>query len=170
MRIQSINAISYQNPNFKGQTSEDKKDTAKDVVTGGGAIAATKHATTNIAKTPNEFLRKAGQTSSKLKEGQKAVEATIENGQKAGSMMQRLWQKTKNAKSSMTERFIKWGENAKASKFVKPLLQSKVYKYSAGFIGYGFGAVTLINGLCDISDLATNTAKGNLEFIEELAN
>ena len=50
----------------------------------------------------------------------------------------------------------------KGMKVLKPLVNSKLYKFGAGFLGYGFGFVTLISGLSDISKVATDAIDENI--------
>ena len=47
-------------------------------------------------------------------------------------------------------------------KFLRPFVNSKLFTYCAGALGYGFGAITLIAGLADIGKATTETIERNL--------
>ncbi len=138
-KISSVNFTSQQNRS----DNDDKKQSAKKVVEGGGAVAAA----TAITKRPAmDMFAAAGKASGTIKKGAD----TINLANNAIKQTSSLWSKCAKACSSAKNFIIRWGETVKASKYIAPLLKSRMFKCCAGFMGYGFGAITLINGLADI--------------------
>ena len=121
-KISSVNFTSQQNRS----DNDDKKQSAKKVVEGGGAVAAA----TAITKRPAmDMFAAAGKASGTIKKGADTINL---------------------ANNAIKQTSSLWGETVKASKYIAPLLKSRMFKCCAGFMGYGFGAITLINGLADI--------------------
>jgi len=155
----SLNTVRYVSFTSKNETDK-KKDAEKKVVTGGGAVAATAATAskTKAAKSGFNMFNSA----KKLNNGVQVVTKTAET---AGSVVKKstsLWGKVcENAKWAKNS-IIEWGKNIKNARFVKPLLTSPVFRGFAGFLGYGFGLVTLISGLSDIAHVTTDAIEKNI--------
>lgn len=138
---------------------EKKKEAAKKAVEGGGAVAATAKLTSN-KKAGVDFFTKASEASGGMKKSVEALKTASETAKKSTS----LWSKCANAVKSTKASIIEWGSTVKANRLVKPLLASKAFRYFAGFLGYGFGVVTLITGAGDIVDVANDAVNGKFSL------
>ena len=154
--INSIDTISLtggKKVSSKGKlTEEEKKEAAKKAVEGGGAVAATSSALSAGRKSGVDMFTKANRVSHELNRGSESLRAANVTLKKTTG----LWNKCKNAYSSAKNSIIEWGKTAKTWKFVKPLLESRAFRFAAGFLGYGFGIVTLITGLGDVANTAVD--------------
>lgn len=150
------------NPNEGTYTNVDYKprsknhDSEKKVVTGGGAIVAT--ATAKATKSGFDVFTSAGKVS-------KGMQTVTDTTRVAGNV-------AKQSKGLMTyvAKSANWLKNAILDfrgtlgkiKFLRPFVNSKLFNYCAGALGYGFGAITLIAGLADIGRATTETIERNL--------
>ncbi len=134
---------------------EKQKEAAKKTIEGGGAVAATAKLTSS-KKAGVDFFTKAGEATGGLKKSAEALKTATETAKKSSS----LWSKCSQAVKSTKASIIEWGASVKAHRLIKPLLASRAFKYFAGFLGYGFGVVTLITGAGDIVDVANDAVKG----------
>lgn len=154
--------ISFNTANiaFTGkERSQKQKDAEKKVVTGGGAIAATTSAAKlKSTKSGFDMFASAG----KVSKGMSTVTNTAKTAQKVAKQSTSLWSKVcKNARWAK-DAVLNWGTKFKNMRLIKPLVKSPVFKGIAGALGYGFGAITLIAGLADITKV-TSDAIENLE-------
>lgn len=132
--------------------NDDKRDAEKKVVTGGGALAATTAAAKSKAMKSGVDLFS---TSEKAAKGIKGVTETTKTVTSVAKQSKGLWPKiVENAKWGKTK-ILSWGTKFKNNRLIKPLVQSKVFKWTAGGLGYLFGFVTLISGLSDIGKVTT---------------
>lgn len=144
---------------YTGMSREQKKDAEKKVVTGGGAIAATAAATNSRAARSgfNMFA-----SSKEVAKGMKTVSGAAKTVNSTVKQTASLWSKVcENAKWAKNA-VMSWGSKFKNLKYIKPLVESRVFKFGAGALGYGFGLVTLISGCSDIAKVATEACEGNL--------
>lgn len=138
---------------------EKKKEAAKKTIEGGGAVAATAKITSS-KKAGVDFFTKAGEASGGLRRSAETLRTASETAKKSTS----LWSKCSRAVKSTKASIIEWGATVKANRLIKPLLASKAFRYFAGFLGYGFGVVTLITGAGDIVDVANDAVNGKFSF------
>ncbi len=135
--------------------NDNQKDAEKKVVTGGGAVAAVASAApaTNLKAMKHGF----GMFSSakKVSKGMTTVTKTAKTITKKSNT---LWAKVGENARWVKNAIEKWskGEKIQGKKFLKPLVNNKIFKGCVGFLGYGFGVVTLISGLSDITKVATD--------------
>lgn len=151
--------ISFNSTNiaFTGkERTKEQKDAEKKVVAGGGAVAATTTAArVKATKSGVDMFAATGRASNSLN----TVTNTARAANKVSKQTKSLWTKVgENAKWAKNA-ILNWGKNFKNIKFIKPLVESRVFRGCAGFLGYGFGAVTLISGLSDIGKVASDTAE-----------
>lgn len=150
-----INAISF----TSNETGNRKNDSEKKVVTGGGAIAATASAgRVKAAKSGFDMFASSKQVS----QGMRNITNTTKEFQNVANQTKSLWTRVcENAKWAK-DAILNFGSKFTNSKFLKPLIESKLFRGCAGFLGYGFGVVTLISGLSDIVNVTTDTAQSHI--------
>lgn len=130
--------------------TQEEKDRDKKVVTGGGAIAATTAAAkTKAARSGFDMFGSA----SKLSNG---ITTSAKTASNVAKQSKGLWAKVIENTRWAKNAILNWGKNLQNSKFLKPLVNSKLFKFGAGTLGYGFGIVTLISGLSDIGKVTTD--------------
>lgn len=150
------------NPNEGTYTNVDYKprsknhDSEKKVVTGGGAIAAT--ASAKATKSGFDMFTSAGKVSKGMQTVTDTTRVAGNVAKQSKGLMARVAKSAKWAKNAI----LNWGKNFENIKWLKPLMNSKLFKFGAGFMGYGFGLVTLISGLSDIGRATTETIERNL--------
>lgn len=144
---------------FTSMSKEEKKDAEKKVVTGGGAVAATATATrARAARSGFDMFA----SSKEVAKGMKTVTGTAKTVTSTVKQTTSLWGKVcENAKWAK-DAIIGWGSKFKNLKIIKPLVESRAFRFGAGALGYGFGLVTLISGISDVAKVATEAAEGNL--------
>ena len=131
------------------QRSEKEKETEKKVVTGGGAVAATTAAArTKAAKSGLSMF----DATSRMKNITNATKTASTVAKETKGLWAKVVENAKWAKNAV----INWGSKLKNTRMLKPLINSKLFQFGAGFLGYGFGFVTLISGLSDISKVTTD--------------
>lgn len=141
---------------YRKERSQEQKDTEKKVVTGGGAVAATTAAANSKAVKSGVDIFSS---SKKAAAGMKNITNTAKAAKNVTKQTSSLWTKVcENAKWAK-DSIIKWGAKFQNSRFIRPLVQNRVFKYCAGALGYGFGVITLISGLSDIGQVATDVAE-----------
>lgn len=150
------------NPNEGTYTNVDYKprsknhDSEKKVVAGGGAIAAT--ASAKATKSGFDMFTSAG----KVSKGMQTVTDTTRVAGNVAKQSKGLMAYVAKSANWAKNAILNWGKNFQKIKWLKPLMESKLFKFGAGFMGYGFGAVTLIAGLADIGKATTETIERNL--------
>ena len=139
--------------------NDDRRNAEKKVVTGGGAVAATA-ATVRARAARSGFDMFA--SSKAVSQGMSTVTSSAKTFTQAVKKSTGLWAKVcENAKWAKNA-ILEWGSKFKGSKFIKPFIENKLFRGCAGFLGYGFGLVTLISGASDIIRVTTDTLQGNL--------
>lgn len=155
MNISPTTRISYSGR----ERTQKQKDAEKQVVTGGGAIAATTAAAnTKAAKSGFDMFSSASIVSNGMK-------TTTEAAKVAGKVTKQtksLWSKVAENARWCKDAVMNWGSKFKNLKLVKPLVESKAFRYCAGGLGYAFGAVTLISGLSDIAKVTSETIESKM--------
>lgn len=144
----SLNTAQIAFTSRRKERTQEQKDAEKKVITGGGAAAAT--ASASRLKGTKTIL-----AAKQASEGMKGVTTATKTAANVAKKSKDLW--TTAAEN------VKWAkEYLLKIKFIKPLAESKILRGCAGFLGYGFGAVTLISGGADIIKVATETAENGL--------
>lgn len=144
---------------FLGMSKEEKKDAEKKVVTGGGAVAATATATrARAARSGFDMFASSKQVAQGMKNVTGAAKTVNSTLKQTTSLWGKVCENAKWAKDAI----IYWGSKFKNLKAIKPLVESRVFRFGAGALGYGFGLVTLISGCSDIAKVASEAAEGNL--------
>lgn len=138
------------------ERSKERKDAEKKVVTGGGAVAATASAAhVKATKSGFDMFSSAG----KVSKGMNTVTNTAKAAGKVAKQSKGIWVKVcKNARWAKNA-VLNWGKNVSNMKLIKPLVKSPVFRGVAGALGYGFGAITLIAGLSDITKVASDAVE-----------
>lgn len=152
-------AVTFNTANtaFTGrERTKEQKDAEKKVVTGGGALAATTSAA-NLKATKSGFdmFSSAG----KVSKGMSTVTGTAKAAKDVAKQSTSLWAKVGENARWAKDAILNWGTKFKNMKMIKPLVESRVFRGCAGFLGYGFGAVTLISGLSDITKVASDAVE-----------
>lgn len=157
MRVSFNNQITYtSNPNTK---NEEKRDAEKKVVTGGGAVAATTAAArSKAAKSGFDMFNSA----KKVSQGMKGVTEATKTATNVAKQTKGLWAKVAENARWAKNSILTWGSKFKNTRFIKPLIKSPIFRGAAGALGYGFGFVTLISGLSDITKVTTEAVEGKL--------
>lgn len=158
MAISLNEKISFtSNPETK--KSDRDKDAEKKVVTGGGAIAATTTAArARAAKSFDVF-----DSASKVSKGMKGFTETTKTARTVAHQSKGLWTKVvENAKWAKNS-ILNWSTKFKNMKYIKPLVESRVFKAGAGALGYVFGFVTLVSGISDIAKVTSETVESQLK-------
>ncbi len=162
MRVSFNDKIAYtSNPDSH---SEAKKDAEKKVVTGGGAVAAaTATARAKAAKSGFDMFSSA----KKVSQGMKGVRETTRTAANVAKQTKGLWAKVAENARWAKDAILNWGSKFKNMKFIRPIVKSPLFKGAAGALGYGFGIVTLISGLSDITKVTTEAVEGKLLHNED---
>ena len=163
MHVNFDSKIAY-SANTQASGNKSKNDTKKDVVTGGGAIAATATTVrTRAARSGFDMFNSA----KKVSEGMKGVTQATKATANVAKQTKSLWGKVvENAKWAKGE-ILSWGTRFKNVRFVKNIIKSPIFRGTASALGYGFGLVTLISGLSDITKVTTEAIEGKLLHNED---
>ena len=141
------------------KSDKDRRDAEKKVVTGGGAVAATATAArAKAAKSGFDMFESA----SKVSKGMKGVTTTAKVTNTVTKQSKGLWSKVAGNAKWAKNAIMNWGSKFKNMKFIKPLVNSKLFMKFAGFLGYGFGVVTLIAGMSDIVKVTSDAVEKNV--------
>ena len=162
MRISFNDKIAYtSNPEF---SRENKKDAEKKVVTGGGAVAAaTATVKTKAAKSGFDMFSSA----KKVSKGMKGFTETTRTAANVAKQTKGLWAKVAENARWAKDAIMNWGSKFRNMKFIRPIVKSPLFRGAAGALGYGFGFVTLISGLSDITKVTTEAVEGKLLHNED---
>lgn len=165
MQVQyNNNYIAYQGNN----ADEDKRRvTAAEVSTATGTAAAATTVRGGALKTFKQF----GFDTNKLKGISAETTEAIKFAENTASEAKGLWAGLAKNSRRFTDAIIEWGQNVKANKFIKSILESGAYKKTAGFVGgvtalfvfiSGVGHMTkkVVNGVSDKSDRFIRLASG----------
>lgn len=138
------------------ERTKEQKDAEKKVVTGGGALAATTGAANlKATKSGIDMFASTGRISS----GMSTVTHTTRTAGNIAKKTKGLWAKVAENARWAKDAVLNWGTKFRNMKLVKPLVESRVFRGCAGALGYGFGAVTLISGLSDITKVASDAVE-----------
>lgn len=141
------------------ERTQERKDAEKKVVAGGGAIAATTAAAnTKAAKSGFDMFTSAG----KVSKGMKATTEAAKTATEVTKKTKGLWSKVVGGTKWATDAIMNWGAKFKNIKFIKPIVESSIFRYSAKGLGYGFGAVTFISGMSDIVKVTSETIESKI--------
>ncbi len=154
--------------NYKGfeQAAEQKnnKDTERKVVTGGGAVAAAAGAArTKAARSGFDMFNSARRAS----QGVRGVTETTRTTADVATKTKGLWAKVAENARWAKNAIMNWGDKFKKIGFINRIVKSKLFMKTAGALGYGFGLVTLISGLSDITKVTTEAIEGKLKIDNE---
>lgn len=149
--------VSFNTIAFTGkERSQKQKDAEKKVVTGGGAVAATASAAKlKATKSGIDMFASTG----KISRGMSTVTNTAKAAKNVAKQSTGLWTKVCQNARWAKDAILNWGKNVRKMKFIKPLFESKLFRGCAGALGYGFGAITLIAGLADITKVASDAVE-----------
>jgi hypothetical protein len=155
--------VSFYSSNISFCANKDgeqkRKDAEKKVVTGGGAVAATAAASnTKAAKSGFDMFN----SSKKLTQGMQTVTTSARAANETVKKTTTLWSKVCENARWAKKSVLKWGDNLKNMRYIKPLIESAAFRGVAGFLGYGFGLITLISGCSDIAKVASDVADGKI--------
>ena len=151
--------VSFSTVSFTGNddAKEKRKEAEKKVVTGGGATAAAVGASrAKAAKSGFDVFASSKKVSQGLQTVTNAGKSATQVVKKSTTLWAKVCENAKWAKDAI----INWGTKFKNMKYIKPLVTSKPFMWTAGALGYGFGLVTLISGCSDIARVATDVAQG----------
>ncbi len=164
MQVSFNDKIAYTSNPEQSSRSKERKEAEKKAVTGGGAIAATTAAArTKAAKSGFDMFSSA----KKASEGMKVVTETTKTAANVAKKTKGLWAKVAENARWAKNAVLNWGSKFKNMRFIKPIVNSPVFRGAAGALGYGFGLVTLISGLSDITKVTTEAVEGKLLHNED---
>lgn len=157
-------AISFGN-NEKRQLSQDeiaqRKKKAEGAVVGtGAAAAASKKAGFNIFKSSKKIGMLTNEATDTMVWANKPIRQTRSLFGRFGT----------NAKG-FTSKILNWTENLKKSRFIKPLLESRLFLGAATFLGTGLAVLTLITGcvnICRATSVGMQNRVINSEYLNSL--
>ena len=153
----SLNTTQVSFTGYRKERTKEQKDAEKKVVTGGGALAAT--ASAARMKGAKSMLDSA----KKVSEGLQGVTHATQTINNVAVKSRGLWAKVGENVKWARDYVINFGSKIANIKILKPIVESKAFRGCAGFLGYGFGAVTLISGGADIFRVATDSVQNNLK-------
>ncbi len=163
-----VEAIRQNNIAYQGQGRDDDKNrvTTADVAAVTGTSAATATASrTGAWKTFKQF----GFETEKIKGISAETRDTIQFAKRTGAEAKGLWAGlSKNAKR-FTDAIVEWGQTVKANRFVKPLLESGVFKKAAGAIGGITAFFVFVTGVCNMSKKVANGVQSRTDRFTKLA-
>lgn len=136
------------------ERTQQQKDAEKKAVTGGGAIAATA-ASAKATKSGVDLFTQTPKITKNLKTVTNTAKQVKNITGKTGKLWAKVVENAKWAKDAV----LNWGRKFNNTKFLKPLIKSPVFRYSAGALGYTFGLITLISGLSDIGKVTTEAVE-----------
>lgn len=165
----NVDAVRYNNHiAYTGQKGDDDKKhvTPSDVAAVTGTSAATATATrTGAWKTFKQF----GFETEKMKNISTETKQAIQFAKKTGAEAKGLWAGlSKNAKR-FTDAIIDWGHAVKANRFIKPILESGVYKKAAGAIGGVTAFFVFVTGVCSMSKKVVNGVQQHTDRFMKMA-
>ncbi len=165
----NVDAVRYNtNLNYTGQRDDDKKRvTTAEVATVTGTSAATATASrTGAWKTFRQF----GFETDRMKNISAETKEAIQFAKRTGTEAKGLWAGlSKNAKK-FTDAIIDWGHTVKANRFIKPILESGVYKKTAGLIGGATAFFVFVTGVCSMSKKVMNGVQHHSDKFIKMAS
>ena len=129
---------------------QERKDAEKKIATGAGATAGA----VQVSRTKSAFS--FFNSSKKLQQGMGLAQNTMKEASLVAKKTTGLWATVKANCAWAKTSILKWGEQFKSLRYIKPLIESPVFKGIAGIAGFGFGVVTLITGASEIAKTATD--------------
>lgn len=138
-------AITYNNQiSYRGRDNDDKKRvTTSDVSTATGTAAAATATRGGAWKTLKQF----GFDTEKLKNVSAETKEAIQFAENTTKEAKGLWAGLAKNSKRFTNAIIEWGQTVKANRFIKPILESGVYKKTAGVIGGATAVFVFISGV-----------------------
>ena len=162
--IRYNNQISYQ----RRENDDDKRRvTPAEVSTATGTAAAASTATRGGAwKTLKQF----GFDTDKLTNVSAETRDTIKFAQKTTEEAKGLWAGIAKNSKRFTNAIIEWGQTVKANKFIKPILESGVYKKTAGVIGGATAIFVFVTGVGHMAKKVVNGVQEHSDKFIKLAS
>lgn len=130
--------------------SQEQRDAEKKVVTGAGVTGAA----VQMGRSKNAFsMFKSTQKLTQFSgNATKTVKTANLVAKKSTGLIAKVAENFNWAKGAV----LKWGAQFKNLKYIKPLINSPIFKGVAGLAGFGFGLVTFISGASEIAKTATD--------------
>lgn len=123
MFVSSVNPIAFGNTKTK---KDERKEAAKEAVTGGGAVAGAATITRNAKAAKGSF--DVVKNSKNISNGIKGITNTTTAANNAVKETVGLWGKVKENAAWLTKKITDWGSKFKNMKYVKPLISSRAFK------------------------------------------
>ena len=161
-----VEAIRQNNIAYQGQGKDDDKNrvTTADVATVTGTSAATATASrTGAWKTFKQF------ETEKIKGISAETRDTIQFAKRTGAEAKGLWAGLSKNARRFTDAIVEWGHTVKANRFIKPLLESGVFKKAAGAIGGITAFFVFVTGVCNMSKKVANGVQSRTDRFTKLA-
>ena len=130
--------------------SQEQRDAEKKVVTGAGVTGAA----VQVNKSKKAFDMFA--SSKKLTQFGNTVTNTAKTVNETVKKSTGLWAKVSENFKWAKGAVMNWGAKFKNLKYIKPLIESPIFRGIAGIAGFAFGLVTLISGVSEIAKTAAN--------------
>lgn len=168
MKTESV-GYKYNTISYQGHVSDDDKrhiGTAEVAATTGTVAAAGSRP--GLLKTFRQFgfdtkkLEQATSISREMKGAGKYAEQTVREAKG-------LWAGLSRNTKRFSEAIIKWGQNVKTNKFIKPLLQSCVYKKAAWGIGGAAALFVFVSGVGNMTKQVLNIASDKTDRFVQIA-
>ena len=159
-----VEAIRQNNIAYQGHGKDDDKNrvTTADVATVTGTSAATATASrTGAWKTFKQF--------EKIKGISAETRDTIHFAKRTGAEAKGLWAGLSKNARRFTDAIVEWGHTVKANRFIKPLLESGVFKKAAGAIGGITAFFVFVTGVCNMSKKVANGVQSRTDRFTKLA-
>ena len=170
MRTEKIgynhNTISYNGY----ERDDDKKriTTAEVAATTGTAAAAGSATKPGVWKTFKQFgfdTKKLEQVTSLNSELKGAQQFAGQTASEARGLFAGISKNTKK----FAEAIIKWGQNVKANRFIKPVLESGIYKKAAWGLGGIVALFVFVSGIGNMTKKVINTASDKTDRFVQIA-
>ena len=130
--------------------SQEQKDAEKKVVTGAGVTGAA----VQMGRSKNAFAM--FKSTQKLTQLSSSATNTARTVNMVAKRTTGLWAKVGENFKWAKGAVLKWGNQFKNLKYIKPIIESAAFKGVAGLAGIAFGIVTLISGVSEIAETATD--------------
>ena len=101
-------------------------------------------------------------SASKVSKGMKGLTETTRTATDVAKKSKGLFAKVAENARWAKNAILNWGTKFKSMKYVKPLVESKIFRAGAGALGYGFGFITLISGVSDIAKVTSETIESKV--------
>ena len=161
--------VQYNYIAYQGRNDDDDKRrvTAAEVSTATGTAAA---ATTTVRGGALKTFKQFGFDTNKLKGISAETASTIKLAENTANEAKGLWAGLAKNSKRFTEAIIEWGQNVKANKFIKPILESGAYKKTAGFVGGVTALFVFISGVGHMTKKVVNRVSDKSDKFIRLAS